>query len=103
MCIQGNTLFLNETENEQNLFFCIGDHLTGYILKDTFKNLEHTTDFLATILYDYKDCNIATVNKLPVPTGHIINDKLIFMKYKTGNSSLKWSVVEIRSCSAPFV
>ncbi|KAI8890634.1 hypothetical protein K501DRAFT_265630 [Backusella circina FSU 941] len=78
------------------------DDILTHTLQDTIKNLKHGSDSLSSILCDYKDCNVETVQKLVVLTGHIIKDKLTIMKYSLGNTS-KWATIEVRSCTIPLV
>jgi hypothetical protein len=81
--------------------FSVADDVLAHTLEDTIKNLKHGSDSLASILCDYKDCNIETVKKIVVLTGHIIKEKLTIMKYSLGDSC-KWATVETRSCTVPL-
>lgn len=79
----------------------VADDVFAHALEDTIKNLKHGSDSLASILCDYKDCNIETVKKIVVLTGHIIKDRLTIIKYSPGDSC-KWAAVETRSCTVPL-
>lgn len=79
----------------------VGENILEHTLEDSIKNLKHGTDSLANILCCYKDCNYETVKKIVVLTGHIIGEKLTFIKYSIGNDC-KWNAVEVRSFVIPL-
>lgn len=66
--------------------YSVADGVYSHTLEDTFKNLKHGSDSLASILCDYKDCNANTAKQIPVLTGHVIKNRLTIIKYSPGDS-----------------
>ncbi|KAF1805142.1 hypothetical protein FB192DRAFT_1455388 [Mucor lusitanicus] len=77
------------------------EEIFKHTLEDTTKNLKHGTELLASMLCSYRSCNINTVKRIVVLTGHIIGNKLTIIKYSCGNSQ-KWSACEVRLCEVPL-